>query len=71
MPDGVSAAATSDNTIDVTGPSGTLRLTDHEILLAMCPPRGDRRVTDVLEQEIGASLPNLPVQPFVWGLDSI
>ncbi|MFT5731985.1 MAG: N-acetylglutamate synthase-like GNAT family acetyltransferase [Planctomycetota bacterium] len=71
LPAGVTAVATSDQTIDITGPKGTLRLTDHEILLALCPPRGDRRVVDVIEQEVGASLPNLPVSPFVWGLDSI
>ena len=70
-PADVTAKAASENAIDVTGPSGTLRLTDHEILLALCPPRGDRRVTDVLESEIGATLPNLPIKPFVWGLDSI
>ena len=71
LPDGVTAEATSPETIDVTGPGGTIRLTGHEILLAICPPRGDRRVTDVVEQEIGAALPNLPLKPFVWGLDSI
>ena len=71
LPVGVTAVATSDNTVDITGPKGTLRLTDHEILLALCPPRGDRRVVDVIEQEVGASLPGLPVSPFVWGLDSI
>ncbi|MEM6571688.1 MAG: GNAT family N-acetyltransferase [Planctomycetota bacterium] len=70
-PDDVTARATGDDTIDVTGPSGTIRLTGHEILLALCPPRGDRRVTDVVESEIGVALPDLPLQPFVWGLDSI
>ncbi|MEM8711265.1 MAG: GNAT family N-acetyltransferase, partial [Planctomycetota bacterium] len=43
LPDGVHAKATSENTIDVTGPGGEIRLTGHEILLAVCPPRGDRR----------------------------
>ena len=71
FPQGVTATATSDNTIDVAGPKGTLRLTDHEILLALCPPRGDRRVVEVIEQEVGASLQNLPLSPFVWGLDGI
>lgn len=70
-PGEVNAVATSDNTIDLTGPAGTIRLTDHEILLALCPPRGDRRVTDVVETQTGVAMPNLPVQPFVWGLDSI
>ncbi len=71
FPEGVTATATSAETIDVTGPKGTLRLTNHEILLALCPPRGDRRVVDVIEQEVGTAIPNLPVSPFVWGLDSI
>lgn len=71
FPEGVTAVATSDETIDVTGPKGTLRLTNHEILLALCPPRGDRRVVDVIEDEVGMALPNLPINPFVWGLDSI
>lgn len=71
LPDGVTASATSDETVDITGPTGTLRLTGHEILLAICPPRGDRRVVDVIEQEVGAALPGLPVSPFVWGLDGI
>ncbi len=71
LPEGVKAEATGEKTIDIVGPKGSLRLTDHEILLALCPPRGDRRVVDVIEEEVGASLPNLPVTPFVWGLDSI
>ena len=70
-PDGVTATATGPDTIDVTGPGGTIRLTDHQILLALCPPRGDRRVTDVVETDVGAELPELPIQPFIWGLDSI
>lgn len=70
-PEGVTATATGPDTIDVTGPGGTIRLTDHQILLALCPPRGDRRVTDVVETDVGAELPELPIQPFIWGLDSI
>ena len=70
-PDGVTATASGPDTIDVTGPGGTIRLTDHQILLALCPPRGDRRVTDVVETDVGAELTQLPSQPFIWGLDSI
>ena len=70
-PDGVTAERASENAIDVVGPKGRIRLTDHEMLLALCPPRGDRRVTDVVESEIGSVCPGLPIQPFVWGLDSI
>ncbi len=70
-PEGVTAAAATEVAIDVTGPGGTIRLTGYEILLALCPPRGDRRVTDVVEAQTGATLPGLPMRPFVWGLDSI
>ena len=70
-PDGVTATASGRDTIDVTGPGGTIRLTDHQILLALCPPRGDRRVTDIVETDIGTELTQLPIQPFIWGLDSI
>lgn len=70
-PDGVTAKASGPDTVDVTGPGGSIRLTDHQILLALCPPRGDRRVTDVVEQDVGVELPELPIRPFIWGLDSI
>lgn len=70
-PDDVTAKPVGDDAIQVTGPTGSICLTGHEILLALCPPRGDRRVTDVVESEIGAVLPGLPLKPFVWGLDSI
>ncbi len=70
-PDSVTVEATSENTVDLTGEGGTIRLTDHEILLALCPPRGDRRVTDVVESQTGTSMPSLPIRPFIWGLDSI
>jgi GNAT superfamily N-acetyltransferase len=70
-PDDVTVTAIRENAVEVTGPSGSIVLTDHEILLAICPPRGDRRVTDVVESEVGVALPELPLKPFVWGLDSI
>lgn len=70
-PANISATAIRENAIEVKGPSGSIVLTDHEILLAICPPRGDRRVTDVVETEVGVTLPELPLNPFVWGLDSI
>ena len=58
-------------TLDLRAPSGAIRLPGHEILLAMCPPNGDRRVTDVVEQELGLALHALPLKPFVRGLDGI
>lgn len=70
-PDSVTVTATGENTIDLVGEGGAIRLTDHEILLALCPPRGDRRVTDVVEDQTGTPMPSLPLRPFVWGLDSI
>ena len=57
--------------IQLSGPQGSIILTGQEILLALCPPRGDRKVIEVIEQEVGAALTALPLQPFVWGLDSI
>ncbi|MEL6430144.1 MAG: GNAT family N-acetyltransferase [Planctomycetota bacterium] len=62
---------TDEPTLDLRAPSGAIRLTGHEILLAMCPPNGDRRVTDVVEQELGLALHALPLKPFVRGLDGI
>jgi hypothetical protein len=53
------------------GPTGSVVLTGQEILLTLFPPRSDRKVVEVVEQELGASLPNLPLEPFLWGLDSI
>lgn len=70
-PDGVDAKAESASVVAVSGPGGEIRLTGYEILLALCPPRGDRRVTDVVEAQTGMAIPGMPMQPFVWGLDSI
>ncbi|MEM9800493.1 MAG: GNAT family N-acetyltransferase [Planctomycetota bacterium] len=70
-PNGVSSRATDEDAIEITGPKGSVVLAGGEILLALCPPRGDRRVTEVVEKEIGAALTDLPIQPYVWGLDSI
>ncbi len=61
----------------MTGPSrpdgsrGSIVLTGHEILLTLFPPRSDRKVIEVVEHEIGVALPKLPLEPFLWGLDSI
>lgn len=70
-PDEVTVTASGPDSIDLVGPGGSIRLTDHQIMLALCPPRGDRRVTDVVEQDLGMALPDLPILPFIWGLDSI
>ena len=63
--------------IRLTGPPrqdghrGSIVLTGHEILLTLFPPRSDRKVIEVVEQELGVLLPELPLDPFLWGLDSI
>ncbi len=70
-PEGVTVEVVGDNSLALSGPSGRILLTDHEILLALCPPRGDGRVTSVVEAELGVELPMLPIEPYAWGLDSI
>lgn len=70
-PEGVQVEVVGDKSLSLTGPSGQILLSDHEILLALCPPRGDKRVTSVVEAEIGLELPLLPIEPYAWGLDSI
>lgn len=57
--------------VRLNGPTGAIVLTGHELLLALFPPRSDRKVIEVIEREVGAELPNLPLEPFLWGLDSI
>lgn len=63
--------------ISLTGPAGqdgrrgSIVLTGHELLLTLFPPRSDRKVIEVVEHEVGVALPNLPLEPFIWGLDSI
>lgn len=70
-PETVTVQVAGDQALALTGPSGTITLADHEVLLALCPPRGDRRVTTVVEAEIGVELPLLPIEPYAWGFDSI
>ena len=67
----VRVAEASEPALDFDSPRGHLRLTGHELLLGLCPPRGDARVTEILAEELGTELPDLPLQPFCWGLDSI
>jgi len=67
----VTVAQASEPALDFTSPRGELRLTGHELLLGLCPPRGDARVTEILSNELATDLPDLPLQPFCWGLDSI
>ena len=62
---------TEEPTLDLRSSTGDVRLTGHELLLALCPPKGDRRVTDATESELRTALPGLPLKPFVRGLDGI
>lgn len=57
--------------VRAAGPAGSIVLTGNELLLTLFPPRSDRTVLEVVERELGASLPKLPLEPFLWGLDSI
>lgn len=70
-PEGVDVKVVGDQSLSLTGPSGQITLSENETLLALCPPRGDKRVTQVVEAEIGVDLPMLPIEPYAWGLDSI
>lgn len=70
-PADVEVTADGDDALVLKSPRGAIRLQNEEILLALCPPRGDRRVTDVVETDLVTPLEGLPIQPFIWGLDSI
>lgn len=70
LPAGVQAEVRGD-TVVLIGPNGEVPMQDHELLLTLVAPKGDRQVIEVIEKEIGAELPELPLTPFIWGLDSI
>ena len=67
----VTVQVVGDRALSLAGPSGSIVLNEQELLLVLCPPRGDRRVTSVMEAELGLELPNLPIEPYAWGFDSI
>jgi len=55
----------------VHGPKGELALSESELLAALFAPRGDRAAIARIERASGCSAPQLPLAPFLWGLDSI
>ncbi|MFT7678158.1 MAG: GNAT superfamily N-acetyltransferase [Planctomycetota bacterium] len=55
----------------VFGPQGDIFLDPTHALFTVVPPQTNREVITVVEQAIGLALPNLPQNPFLWGLDSI
>lgn len=55
----------------LTGPTGTIDMDPAQALLGLMPPRGDRSVADVLEDQTGLQFHTLPLDVFVWGLDSV
>lgn len=67
----VTIADAAAQRLRLDGPSGSIVLTGCEILLALFPPRSDRKVIEVMELELGVKLDRLPLELFLWGLDSI
>ncbi|MEZ6014540.1 MAG: GNAT family N-acetyltransferase [Planctomycetota bacterium] len=67
----VSVVDAEQQRIRLDGPGGAIVLTGHEVLLTLFPPRSDRKVIEVVENDLGVALPLLPLEPFLWGLDSI
>lgn len=59
------------NGLRLTGPTGNLDMEPSDALLAVVPPRGERGVVEAFEQLTGGTFPDLPLNAFVWGLDSI
>lgn len=55
----------------IQGPGGELELDGAKVLQALIPAKADRATLDKIENAIGLALPELPEQPFLWGLDSI
>ncbi len=53
------------------GPAGERALDPEELLSVLLPPRGERGAIEALERELGVDLPGLPLELYLWGLDSI
>ena len=53
------------------GPRGSRSLSNEDLLALLFSPRGNRDAVADLERELGVEAPGLPLQPFLWGLDSI
>lgn len=57
--------------LELRGPSGTCALSPAETMSLLFAPRGEHTTTREVEEQTGLSLPDLPLSPFAWGLDSI
>lgn len=53
------------------GPAGIVAASDAELLTYILAPRADRTALESLETRTGLAFPQLPLRPFLWGLDSI
>ncbi|MFT5197890.1 MAG: putative N-acetyltransferase YhbS, partial [Planctomycetota bacterium] len=63
--------AADEDSLRLTGPNGSIVLDRSQALLATWPPQGNRGVVEVIEKETGLRFDGLPLNPFIWGLDSI
>ncbi len=55
----------------LSGPTGERALSAEELLAVLLPVRGERAAIEDLERDLGVSLPGLPLELYLWGLDSI
>ena len=62
---------TSTRRITLSGPAGTSELNTSELLELLVPARGGTAVLDATSHETGLELEELPVYPWLFGLDSI
>jgi len=67
----ISASSSSEGDLILTGPAGDVSMTNAEMLVTLLEPRGAREAVERLENSLDVQLPELPLRPFVWGLDSI
>lgn len=61
----------SDQSVEFTGPAGSLACDASDLMELLLPPRGDRTFLKRAERTLGVEFPALPLNPFLWGLDSI
>jgi len=62
---------TGEFEVSVRSPFGEQTLDREELLQVLCAGEGDRSQVVNLEDATDLELPNLPLTPFLWGLDSI
>ena len=64
-------AANGQPGLRVQGPNMALLFQAEEAFRILFAPRADRKDVQYLERALGVKLTDLPLSPFVWGLDSI